>query len=243
MTAVLEPVVEDVAADVLGETQVNTMTAKALSTALSDALLFTAPTSAKLPMLEALRLEFGAGQLVTVATDRFALGVSKVAYSGASLMVMLAGGDAKALAQMAKTGKREERSRAVTIDVADAGAQLTFRFNSGEEMTVHGVDVHFPTWRHLLPADASRMGGIVGMGYRAAHLSRFTKVRAYEQAAGAQMVVFPSVTSSGLPGPTAIRIGEDFFGLLMPVRPPGDEWQFHRPDWLDVAAGDSVGVR
>ena len=50
------------------------------------------PQSTKLPMLEAVRLEFGNGQLVAVATDRFALGASKVAYSGASLMVMIAGG-------------------------------------------------------------------------------------------------------------------------------------------------------
>lgn len=239
MTAVLEPL----AADLVVEPQLNTMTAKALFTALSDALLFTAPASAKMPMLEAVRLEFGGGQLVAVATDRMALGISKVAYSGAALTVMIAGGDAKALARMAKTGKRDEASRTVTIDIADALTQLTFRFSSGEVMTLRGLDVQFPKWRYLLPSDASRMGGIVGMGYNAAHLSRFTKARAEEQAAGVQMVMFPSVTSSGKPGPTAITIGADFFGLLMPVRPPGDEWLFHRQGWLDMATTDVVGVR
>jgi hypothetical protein len=66
MTAVLEPV----AADAVVEPQLNTMTAKALCTAVSDALLFTVPASAKSPMPEAVRLEFGGGQLVAVATDR-----------------------------------------------------------------------------------------------------------------------------------------------------------------------------
>jgi hypothetical protein len=86
------------------------------------------------------------------------------------------------------------------------------------------------------------MGGVVGMGYTPTYLGRFTKARADEHGAGAQMVVFPSVTSSGKPGPTAIRIGEDFFGLLMPIRPPGDEWQFQRPSWLDEAPSLAASV-
>jgi hypothetical protein len=216
------------------------MTAKALFTAVSDALLFAAPTTAKLPFLEAVRLEFGGGQLLAVATDRFVLGVSRVDYAGEAFMVMVAGADAKALVKMAKTVKRDESSREVTIEVVGAGEQVTFRFSTGEAMTVRGLDVQFPKWRQLLPSDTSRMGGIVGMGYTPAYLGRFTRVRADEQASGAQMVVFPSVTSSGKPGPTAISIGENFFGLLMPVRPPGDEWQFQRPGWIDVDASVAV---
>lgn len=245
MTAVLDnPVVIDEASvEGVAAPVVNTLKTKALFTAVSDALLFAAPSSAKLPFLEAVRLEFGSGQLVAVATDRFALGVSRVAYTGEAFTMMLAGSDAKALVKMAKTGKRDESAREVTVEVVDAGAQVTFRFSTGEAMTVRGLDVQFPKWRHLLPSDTSRMGGIVGMGYTGVYLSRFTRARADEQGSGAQMVVFPSVTSSGKPGPTAISIGEDFFGLLMPVRPPGDEWKFSRPGWLDVeASSDTAGV-
>lgn len=67
--------------DVLARAEVNTLKAKALFTVLSDALLFTSPPSARLPFLEAVRLEFGQGQLVAAATDRFVLGVSRVDYT------------------------------------------------------------------------------------------------------------------------------------------------------------------
>lgn len=238
MTSVLEsPVtVDEPAPEDVSAPAVNTMKAKALHTALSDAVLFTASPSARVPFLEAVRLEFGGGQLVAVATDRFVLGASRVEYSGEAFMMMVAGGDAKALVKMAKTAKRDERAREVTIEVADAGAQVTFRFSTGESLMVRGADVQFPKWRQLIPTDTSRMGGIVGMGYVPANMARFAKARAEEQSTGAMMVVFPSVTSSGVPGPSAIRIGEDFVGMLMPVRAPGDEWTYHRPGWLDVDA-------
>ena len=57
------------------------------------------------------------------------------------------------------TGKREESTREVVVEVAEADAAVTFRFSTGEVMTVRGLDVVFPKWRHLLPSDASRMGG------------------------------------------------------------------------------------
>lgn len=201
MTAVLDNPADVGEASVEGAAipVVNTLKAKALFTAVFDALLFAAPASAKQPFLEAVRLEFGADQLVAVATDRFVLGASRVEYSGETFTVMVAGPDAKALMMMAKTVKRDEATREVTVEVADAGAQVTFRFSTGEAMTVRGLDVQFPKWRQLLPADASRMGGIVGMGYTPAYVKRFTQARADEQASGAQMVVFPSVTSAASP--------------------------------------------
>jgi hypothetical protein len=220
---------------------VNTMKAAALFTALSDALLFASPPSAQFPMLEAVRLEFGAGQLVAAATDRFVLGVSRVEYAGRAFTRLVSGSEAKALAKMAKTAKRDEGSREVTIEDGDVDARtafaVTFRFSTGEAMTVRGLDVEFPDWRRLLPSDESRMGGLVGMGYNPAHVARFTKARPAEQGAGAQMVVFPTTGDKGKPGPAVIRIGENFIGLLMPIRPPGDTWEFSRPAWLDRADG------
>ena len=241
MTAVMENPVVAEAESVEGPVApvVNSMTAHELFTAVSDAVLFTAAPSAMIPALEAVRLEFGDGQLVAAATDRFTLGVSRVAYSGASATVMIAGGEAKALVKMAKTLKRDEKSREVTVEFAGE-RQVTFRFSTGEAMTVHGLDVEFPKWRQLVPADTSRMGGIVGMGYDPTLIGRFAKVRRDEHGPGAEMVVFPSVSSQGRPGPTVIRIGEGFIGLLMPKRPAGNEWGYQRPGWLDEAASVAV---
>ena len=146
--------------------EVNTLKAKALYTALSDAILFTAAKASGLPMLEAIRLEFGGGQLIAVATDRFTLGASRVEYSGAAFDMLLEAADAKTLIKMAKTAKRDEGWREVTVEVADTDTrpEVTFRFTSGESVTVRGSDLDFPKWRLLIPADNSRMGGIVGMG-------------------------------------------------------------------------------
>lgn len=244
--AVVEDAVQDADGAVVAVPEVNTMKAKALHTVLSDAVLFTSPPSARLPFLEVIRLEFGGGQLVASATDRFVLGVSRAEYAGAEFTIMLASADAKTLIQMAKTTKRDEGAREVTIEAADVdrlsqAQSLTFRFNTGESMTVRGQDATSIKWRQLVPADNTRMGGIVGMGYTPSLLAKFCRVRPDEAGSGTQMVVFPSVTSQGRPGPTTIRIGENFIGLLMPVRPPsGEDWTYERPGWIEQPASVAV---
>ncbi|MGB8403487.1 MAG: hypothetical protein WCE30_05320 [Mycobacterium sp.] len=243
---VAEADVQDVAEATVPE--VNSLKAKALFTVLSDALLFTSKVVG-LPMLEAVRLEFGGGWLVAAATDRFALGISRVEYSGVAFDMVLGGADANTLVKMAKTGKRDEGWREVTVEVAEVNdlPLVTFRFTSGESLTVRGSDVSFPRWRELVPADATRMGRAVGVGYDPARLAQFAKVRPDEAGGrGGKMAVFPTVSTSGGSGPTAIRIGENFIGVLMPIRPPaGQDWAYERPDWLtktvDTAAGDSEG--
>lgn len=223
----------------------NTLKAADLYTALSDALHFAAPASAKAPALEAVRLEAQEGQFVAVATDRYTLGASQVEYSGNPFTVMLAASDAKALAGMAKTGKRAEKWREATIEIAADGRQVTFRFNSGEAMTVRGLDVSFPKWRQLLPANDARMGGTLGVGYQPALLAKFTKVRPEER--DAVLVAFPSLTPNGQPGMTVIQVGDGFIGLLLPMRPASNVWEYELPAWLhevpSVPASGSQQVR
>lgn len=246
MTSVLDkPVVVEAAvagAETGAPAEPNVLKAKALHTALSDALLFASPASAKLPFLEVVRLEFGGGRLVASATDRFTLGISRVEYTGAALDMLLSSTDAKTLIKFAKTAKRDEGWREVTVEVAEGDSlpQVTFRFSTGESVTVRGQDYTPVKWRQLVPADSARMGGIVGMGYTPALLAKFTKVRPDE--AGAQMMVFPSMTAAGRPGPTAIRVGEDFIGLLMPIgRAAGEVWEYERPGWVQEAPSVAAG--
>lgn len=241
MTAVLETRdgVIDGAAE--GASTSNTMKAKALHTALTDALLFAAPASMRLPFLEAVRLEFGDGQLVAAATDRMAVGVSRVEYVGDSFAVVVSAREAKALAKMAKTAtRRGQASR--WVEIVAEGRDVAFRFSTGESLTVRALDAELPDWRKLIPRDAHLMGGIAGMGYHPSLVAKFAKVRPDEQGPGTSMVLFASVTSSGKPGPTVVRVGENFVGVLMPQRPPGDTWEYRRPDWLDDGASDPVGA-
>lgn len=232
MTAVLERDTTVVVAEGgdVGQPVRNMLKAKDLYTAISDAVNFAAPASAMLPMLEAVRLEFGEGQLIAVATDRFTLGVSRVDYSGEAFTVLIAAKDAKALVKMAKTLKRDERGREVDVEVTESG--VMFRFSSGEALTVRGLDVQFVSWRHLLPSDEDKMGGLVGEGYTASLLAKFAKVRVDERH---RMAVFPT-SAEGRVGPTIIRIGPDFIGLLMPQRAAGGRWSYDRPNWLDTTA-------
>jgi hypothetical protein len=75
-----------------------------------------------------VRLEAVDGQLVAAAADRFVLGVSRADYSGEAFTVVIAASDAKALVKMAKTLKRDEASREVTVEVVGAGAQVSTPF-------------------------------------------------------------------------------------------------------------------
>ncbi|WP_244918343.1 hypothetical protein [Mycobacterium xenopi] len=88
-----------------------------------------------------------------------------------------------------------------------------------------------PSWRDLIPADEARMGAVVGTGYDPALMAKFAKVRPDER--NQRMVVYPTSCAPGRPGPTVIRIGEDFIGVLMPLRGPDGDEHYQRPAWLD----------
>lgn len=210
----------------------NTVKAVALRAALSDALNFTAPAAAKLPVLETVRVEAGGGNLIAVATDRFALGASRVDYAGAPFAATLSVADAKRLVAMAKCPKREESWREVAIVVAVDGA-LTFRFSTGEALTVRPVVEEYPAWRRLIPDTERRMGAVIGVAYDPTLLAKFAKVRPAEER---RMALFAGMADSKLCG-TAVTIGEDFVGLVMPQRPAGDEERYERPGWLAATPG------
>ena len=71
-------------------------------------------------------------------------------------------------------------------------------------MTVRGLDVEFPQWRHLIASDERGMGSVLGMGYNPALVAKFGKVRPGE---GERMVVFPSLSAPGRPGPGRVLSG------------------------------------
>lgn len=191
---------------------------------LSDALLF-AESSGTIPAIGGVRLETtSAGDgvnLLAVATDRFTLGVSRADASGDMLAdgLTIAGDDVKNVIRIAKTIKRDESWREVTVDTGDADnvRTVTFTFTSGEAITVHVVDAAFPAYRQLFPTfDAAQaLPAGAGIGVTSVYLAKFGKLAASH---GRTMSIHPYLKAGGGIGPVVVTVGDDFHGLIMPVR-------------------------
>ena len=113
----------------------NTMKAADLHRVITEAKNFAGRDNT-LPMLQNVRIEATETQLVTVATDRFLLGVSRADYyAGEAFTVSIEGQQVDALLRMAKTASRDAQWREVGIERRDDD-NVEFRFNSGEAITV-----------------------------------------------------------------------------------------------------------
>lgn len=214
----------------------NTMKAVDLYRIVTDAKNFTSRDTT-LPMLQAVRLEATETQLVAVATDRFVLGVSRADYTGEAFTVNVDGAQVDTLIKMAKTAKRDESWREVTIDRGRAGLfddahpngtidTVTFAFTTGESITVTPSASEFPKYQQLIPTttllETETGHETPVIGFNAGNLAKFAK------SAGAQaMRVYPR----GAGKPAVILIGDAFVGLVMPVRVP-DGTAYQRPEWL-----------
>lgn len=196
-----------------------TLKAHALHTVMSDALAF-AGTDATIPAINGIRLETvqrGAiVDVIAVATDRFTLGVSRADGSGDILPGFnLTASDAKNVVRIAKTVARMQSYRTVDVETDDYTQNVVFTFSSGESVTVRKPDYEFPRWRQLFPADDAGMSDDVsGIGYTPEYLAKFGKVAASKRN---PMRFFPRVSKPGV-----VMIGDDFMGIIMPVRIPGD---------------------
>lgn len=206
---------------------------------MSDALQFaSAPIG--VPAIEAVRIETTPNDaetvnLIGVATDRFVLGVSRVIASGdAGVGFTLATADVKNVLRIAKTSKRDAGWRRVTAEVdADAG-RISFLFSSGEQVTVKAMSDDFPSWRQLLIANPDAMARPAGgLGVDPLKLATFSRVAAAKES---PMRMFPGVDDVGRLKPVHIIIGDDFYGLVMPVRAPADSgsqlFAHGTPGWL-----------
>ncbi|MEB4210960.1 hypothetical protein [Mycobacterium sp. 94-17] len=192
------------------------MSAADLHRIMHNGVLFAAKNE-HLPMIEAVRLEFSTDQVVSVATDRFVLGVTRADYSGEAFTTMIDRGDAERLAKLAKTNGNTVRD----VSIESVGNTLVFVFTTGESVTVTPVDHEFPKYRQLIPTE--QRGGVAGhVAVNPAYLAKFTKV----------ITENPQLTLSlGAPTkPVGVRVGGDFVGLIMPVRAAETSWDI--PAWL-----------
>lgn len=213
---------------------------------MNDAMAFASPASAMIPAIESVRIESmpaaggdaGSVSVVAVATDRFTLGVSHVITSGdVGLGVTIAAADVKNVLKIAKTVKRDENWRMCTVSHDVDTDTVSFTFTSGESVSVRTVEADFPRWRQLLatdPADFGRPAG--GLGVDPLKLAQFSKVAA---AKTDTLQFFPSIGETPGNGerprlkPVHVKIGDDFYGLVMPVRAPGGGlFAYSAPSWI-----------
>lgn len=241
-------------------TALATVKAVELHRVLNDAVTF-ASRDETLPMVNIVHVEFtGAGFMLAVATDRFRLGVSKVdlgvngAHDTASFN--LAVRDVQTLIKLAKTVRpktvrRDEQSRVVWInqiyDEAFDGVDpqvkrerlrgtVTFKFSDGASLDVVPVDVHFPKWRQLFP-DTGTQVPRDATAFTAEYLASFAKV---DGGASQRIVMYNHDSHHGYNSetqknqrPTTFTIGDNFVGLLMPVKLADDgSRQWVKPVWM-----------
>lgn len=224
----------------------NTIKADALFTVLTVASTF-AGSDKTLPMLTAVRLDFTESQVTGAGTDRFVLGVQRADYSGEAFSALITTDDVKTIARVAKTATRDRGWREAEIEIQrekswPAGADyrdpaaaveradgrvvsVSFRFNSGEAITVQTLDSEFPKYKQLIPADVIAMGDDIATvkGFNASYLAKFAKVPGSYQM---KLIVGKDTR------PSVVSIGDDFIGLIMPVRLA--DWNgYARPAWLD----------
>jgi DNA polymerase III sliding clamp (beta) subunit (PCNA family) len=238
----------------------NILTAHDLHRVLATSKLFTG-TDDTLPMLRCVRLEFTSGRVIGVATDRFTLGVITAEYvepeandaTPEVFDVMVDHNDVDTLIKLAKTPVKSSVWRTVDVTVTERDERpnsghygnpvtIEFRFNSGETVAVRAADYEFPKYRQLIPSAVSDATDLRGTdyttGFNPGYLAKFAKVLSADGKAGRM-----AVTTHSPSKPTAVRIGDDFIGLIMPVRlGETDLAVYSRPAWLDTPAAATAPV-
>lgn len=203
----------------------NTMKASDLHRIVTVAKAFSS-TDATLPMLGAVRLEATESTITAAATDRFVLGVSRSDYTGEAFVATLDRTHVDTLAKMAKTVNRDTNWREAEITVGEN--TLEFRFTTGESLSVRVSDHEFPKFRQLIPSatelETENVTPDKLAGFDASKLAQFTKVPGHDRM---------SMWIRGCK-PTVVRIGDDFIGLITPVRIAEDCRTYQRPAWITV---------
>lgn len=201
---------------------------------LTEASLFATKTD-DLPILNAVRLEATGTHLLAVATDRFMLGVSSAEYEGAPFVITLPMAEVKLIlgACKLKAGRWKPKD-VVDLRVTPKGTLLHVTLDE-TVITVptfqSASDFTYPEWRKLLGASTTEVGEVIGtVGINPQYLAKFGKI-------GRQAKFYLRAPNK----PVMVRIGDDFVGLIMPIRIPDDDpkvWTL--PEWLDDTAPASA---
>lgn len=211
-----------------------------LHTGLHNAII-TASRDETVPAINTVEIQSDGKQLLLVSTDRFRLGMARVALDegGGAWRFPLRLKDAETLLKSLKTAKKDLGWRSATIefgtedDVSIEGGRtmtkgtLTVKLNSGESFTFDSADTEFPKWRELLPASGSQSAEAV-TGFTAEYLASFGRVISDSP----RILLW----HFGARKPRVVTIGDDYVGLIMPsVAVKGDATAWDQPSWIATA--------
>jgi len=200
-----------------GETTVR-VTAGAFTTLLEDALPFAGRDKA-MPVICTVRLEVRSGVLRAITTDRFRLAVvtRPADVNGGDTDVLIDRRDAKAIVKAFtpdadaylrltfQTGDRETLTVERTGDAEGHPPELT--------MTITSVKGEYPNYQKLLDdAAATPDAQTSKVAFNPELMADYAKVSDYRQ--GRRPV---RIELCGPGKPIVVRLGEHFYGLLMPV--------------------------
>jgi len=195
-----------------------------------------------------IHLETKGNNMIAVATDGYTMSVSRArvrfkkdADGGPALGDLsfeLDYEEAQALIRVARTKKTHTGNRTVTISrIRMTDVRFQFLGPDGETVkTVRPVEWDqysngYPDWRRLIPESKDGVARAV-TGFDPDKLARFAHV----EHVGVMQLVSHCDTNASTQKPWTVKIGENFIGLIMPVKIGGDysadRWE--APDWLWV---------
>lgn len=184
-----------------------------------------------LPMLTCVKLQATGTHLIAVATDRFNLGAAACKYDGEPFELMLAPEAQAVLLAAVNPGKGSlGRLRTVGLRRTPKGRYLYVAVRNGEDsvsLALRPSTAEFPAWRQLIPEKMPMENTVAVIGLDPVRLAKFGQVRKLHPDYSSPQFFFTSPSK-----PVVCRMGDDFIGLLMPIRLPGEETGELRPKWM-----------
>lgn len=193
---------------------------------LKDASLF-ASSDNLLPIINAVHLTVRDGGLLAFGTDRFILGASKAPLEeSGDLEVALTLRQVKTVLQLANSCKQAFSQAALKVE--DRVFHVAFTSGESLAMPVDLDEEPMVKWLTLLSSPAKDDSPVKAMDINPQLLARFARVTG----GPARMRLWFSGAGKAI----RVSIGDEFVGLIMPVRMPDEsagsiEWA--APDWLN----------
>jgi hypothetical protein len=172
-----------------------------------------------LPMICCLNIEVSDGRLLAVATNRYTMGVAWADLADwddnpepqPSFSARVYADDLRRLLAFLKPSG----DKAAAWTLTDTGLSVVTA--AGEQLTIRTVDVEFPKWRAILGQCAAKEPGpIPALAFNPHMADLFSK--SHKAIGSAEPIVW-LLGAVGSDAPI-VKIGEQFIGLLMPVRLP-----------------------